>query len=175
MPTTAQYSGLHATRGIEAATGTQGLLYSYNTPNSALSGTSIRFDSGGAVPVSSNLFVSGSLGGGWFRMVYVGIPNAPILTIASYGPGPLNLGQYGSLPIDINTAFGLMDYYGTLTGTPNPAAVTDSGCGQNSVQFWVNQSSLPSGVTFWLLGLGFDALAPNSVADISNGLQVTTP
>ena len=94
---------------------------------------------------------------------------------ARNGPGPLNLGQLGTLPIDINTAFGLMDFYGVLTGTPNPAAVTDAACGQNVVQVWINAGTLPSGLLLYLAGVGFDPAAPNTHFDIANSLSVVSP
>jgi hypothetical protein len=172
------FGGATATRGIEAPLAAQGLQYSHNTPNSALSGTTIRYEPQNQVPYTSNLFFSGSLGGGPVRMVLVSNPGNPVLTMASYGPGPLNLGQVGVVPIDINSAFGIMDFYGLLTGFPNPAAVTDVPCGQNVVNAFIPPGTVPSGFGLWFGGVDWQTAnptPPNGFLNIANGYMATAP
>jgi hypothetical protein len=171
----APYGGLTATRGIESWDNTAGLLLSYNTPGSAFSGTSVRYEVNTGVPISSNLFVSGSLGGGMFKLTYVSGNNSPVLTMVSLNPGPTSLGPYGSLPLDFYTAIGLYDYFGILTGFPNPGATTNGTCGAIELQFFMNPGSLPSGFLAYVAGVNFSQTAPNTAFDISNGVNLLVP
>jgi hypothetical protein len=176
------FGGATATRGIESPSGADGLQLSFNSPNSVLSTTSARYEVQSAVPISSNLFYSGSLGGGFFRMVYTGATlspaGTPVVSWASQALTPINLGTLGIVYIDPPTAIGILDYYGILTGFPNPAAVTDSACGALSLQFFISPGSVPSGFLVFLGGVDYPAnplFAMNGQFNIGPAIAVVAP
>jgi xanthosine utilization system XapX-like protein len=132
------------------------------------------------VPISSNLFHSGSLAGGMFRITYVSSPGNPVITFVGLDPTPTNLGVYGQLELNIFNALPLFDYTGIFSGIPNPGAITSAPCGSLEAVMWVNPGSIPTGlgVIFWLVGIDFPTpptLAPNLWFHIANKDGIASP
>ena len=69
-----------------------------------------------------------------------------VLTWASLAHTLLNLGPLGNVYMDPPTVLGIFDYYGIITGSPNPGAVTDAACNSLGLQFWINPGSVPPGI-----------------------------
>ena len=163
--------GSSATRGIENATGTAGVLASMNLFGSALPGTTLTYTPDLTVPQSALLELIGdgspNTTFGWHL---VSGPNRPLILAMDTDPGPLNMGALGMLDLGFSSGFYVLcDGTGLFTPLLDPNAVTDNDCGVYDLAFSTGPGGIPPlGVHFQAVIM--DVLAPNGVFHISTSV-----
>jgi hypothetical protein len=162
--------GSSATRGVEVFDGFSGVPGSFNTPGSAVAGTSWTYTPIVVIPWSVDLEISGStapFGVLTFSVNSNAPAGSPVELVASFDPGPTDFGVYGVLNVGFTPGLWvpLIDGGGAF-GPPVPAHVTDS-CGDLSVPITLTGDGIPPGLVINVQG---GIVAPFSVPPPPNGL-----
>jgi len=167
--------GSGATIGIEDPSGTSGILHAFNQAGSVVPLTSIKFQRDLlGIPSSIVLDLAGNgTAGSTLELNLLVQPSAVFTLMGDSDPGPLFLGNLGTLDLGFSPNFVvLMDGMG-LFGAPDPLAVGDS-CGVWNLSMPVT-TGLPSGFTFHMQAVSLNPNAPNGLFDISNSVTLSVP
>jgi hypothetical protein len=159
--------GAGATRGIEDLAGGLATQGSCNQAGSAVPGTSWTYTPQAVIGPTAALAITGFTGPGGSLTWDVNSngPNVPLIIVASFDPGPTDMGPYGILNIGFSPgAWVVVADGGGVLQPANPSDFTDD-CGDFSVTYPVGPG-LPTGLTILNQGA---VIAPFSVPPPPNG------
>jgi hypothetical protein len=162
--------GASSTRGLERFDGFSGVFGSFDTPGSAVAGTSWTYTPVVVIPPSADLTISGGYGPSeiiTFAINSNAPAGSPVELIASFDPGPTDFGPYGIMNIGFTPGLfvPLIDGGGAF-GPPVPGHVTDA-CGDLAVPIQLTPAGIPPNLTINVQG---GVVAPASVPPPPNGL-----